>query len=694
MANQRLNAIITIGGTVTGALKGALGSTQAKLRSIGGTIRDLEREQKSLQRGIRDAGKVGDSIRHLEDRYAGVTRQIEKARIEQGKFKHAIESRARGKAMMGDAMGTIGAIGAVAATAFVPVIHAAAFEKAMLGVAKQVDGARDKNGRLTKTYHDMARQIQLLGREIPIATNELAAMVEQGARMGIANDQLINFARTTAKMATALDLPREELADDMGKIANLYHLPIPAIERLGDAINYLDDNAIAKGGDIIEFLRRTGGVAASVNVSASSMSALGSTLLSLGERSETASTASSAFIQKLAAADKGSKKFRRALDEIGISAERVQKGMQTDAQGTILDVVEAVNRLPKENRLGVLVDLVGLEHSDTIAKLVTGVEEYRRQIDLVNSQKAEGSMGREFAAQLASTSAQWELLKNRTLEVSVNLGSVLLPAVNQFMGGIGKAAAVVADFVREHPKLVGMLGRVARDLIIGAVAFKTITFAIGAARVAFAALKLAMATNPIGLALTALAIGAVLIYENWEPIAKFFGWLWGGIKKGAAMAWEGIKFAFLASTPLGLVVKNWGPISQFFSALWSGIKSAASSAIEWILNKIAAVGRVWQQTKEFFGFGGDSKVTVSGSVDGGARPPRGAPPRAPRTPPPPPALAGRRTAANVTNHNQTNFTITQQPGQDAHKLASVVIRKLDERDRQRRGSQLYDTAAG
>ncbi|PZQ21159.1 MAG: phage tail tape measure protein [Sphingopyxis macrogoltabida] len=736
MANQRLNAVITIGGTVTGALKSALGSTQTKLRAIGSTIRNLEREQKSLQRSIKDGASAGQSIRDLEDRYAAVTRQIERARIEQGKFKRAIETRARGKAMMGEALGTIGAVGAVAATAFVPVIHAASFEKAMLGVAKQVDGARDSAGRLTKTYFDMARQVQLLGREMPIATNELAGMVEQGARMGIAKEHLIDFTRTAAQMATALDLPSEELADSMGKIANLYGIPIPEIRRLGDAINYLDDNAISKGGDIIDFLTRTGGVAGSVRVTATQMSALGSTLLSLGERSETASTATSAFLQKLAAADKGSKKFRRALDEIGLSAERVQQGMQTDAQGTILEVIDAVNKLPEAKRLGVLVDLVGLEHSDTLAKLVTGVEEYRRQIEMAGSQKASGSVGREFAAQLAATSSQWIILKNRALEVSVNIGSVLLPAVNEAMATIGKIAGAVADWTREHPKLVGMIGRVARDLLIGVAAFNALKFAIGGVKFAFGALRVAMVANPIGLALTAIAVGAVLIYENWGsikaffvdlwngvtgaaerawnwlktnvlpftplgqivenwgPIGNFFSGLWGGIKAGAGWAWNGVKTVFLATTPLGLVVKNWGPISTFFSNMWAGIKATAAAAIDWILDKIATIGRVWQKTKEFFSrplFGESITVNQSGAAP---RKPGLPPPPGPRRPPAAPPMAGRRTAANVTNHNQTSVTIHQQPGQDAQKLASVVIQKLDARERARRGSLLYDTAQG
>jgi phage-related tail protein len=41
------------------------------------------------------------------------------------------------------------------------------FEDAMLGVARQVEGARDPSGKLTDVYYDMARQIQQLGKELP-----------------------------------------------------------------------------------------------------------------------------------------------------------------------------------------------------------------------------------------------------------------------------------------------------------------------------------------------------------------------------------------------------------------------------------------------------------------------------------------------------------------------------------------------
>lgn len=338
------------------------------------------------------------------------------------------------------------------------VKEASDFEQAMLGVAKQVEGARDPSGKLTTVYSDMRKQIQMLGREVPMSTTAIAEMVAAGARMSIPKDELIEFTHVAAMMAEAFELPAGPLAEQMGKIKILFKLGQKDVRGLADAVNYLDDNAISKGGDIIEFLQHVGGSAGSVAISARQVAALGSTLLTLGERTHKAGYAVDAMLQKFGAASKLGSKARDALREIGLSASGVQKGMQIDAQGTMLSILDSLNKLPKENRIGVMVDLVGLEHSDTLAKLAVGVEEYRKQIALASSQKAEGSMSREFQARLATTAAQWEITKNRVSELAVNIGEKLLPVINKLLERLGPIVSKAAEWIEEHGTLVKILG--------------------------------------------------------------------------------------------------------------------------------------------------------------------------------------------------------------------------------------------
>jgi len=691
MANKKLSATITIGGAVASSLKSAFGSVKGGVSEVGSAIRNAERQQKLLSQSIQTFGKQGRNVDGMRERYAQLTQQIDKMRAAQQRLNQVQQAQKANLDARENYRGQILDTVALGATVASPVVMAARFETAMLGVAKQVDGARDSSGKLTSVYYEMGKQIQQLGREIPLATNEIADMVTAGSRMGVARDQLIDFTRTSAMMADAFELPAGELADNMGKIAGLFKIPIPAIGELADSINYLDDNAISKGGDIIEFLTRTGGVASAVKVTGQEMAALGSTLLTLGERTETAGTATNAMFQKFAAADKGTKNFKSALKELGISAAAIQKGMQQDATGTMMKVMGAIGKLPKEKQLGVMVELVGLEHSDTLAKLANNTEEWRRQLALANSEAAKGSMSREFAARLQTTNAQWTLMKNRTSEVAVNLGSVLLPAINDTFKAISPLVNVVADFARENPKVTkAIVGTVVAltSLKVGGLALGyAFTFVKGAAlstvglfyRVSAGAavagasttaaaagptmlgkafmfagrgiiwMGRALLMNPIGLAITAIAGAAYLIYDNWDKLKPWFTALWDDIVAKFETA----------------VIKIGGMIDSV-KQKWNDTKAAVTGG----------VGSAWASTKEFFGFGDDKSQGQPASMPSNV---------------PLPAIASSRGRGNTYQDNsQTTVQVTQLPGESQQALAKRIVAEQDRMRGVRQRSMMTD----
>ncbi|MBL0492681.1 phage tail tape measure protein [Aeromonas veronii] len=691
MANKKLSATITIGGAVASSLKSAFGSVKGGVAEVGSAIRNAERQQKLLSQSIQTFGKQGRNVDGMRERYAQLTQQIDKMRAAQQRLNQVQQAQKANLDARENYRGQILDTVALGATVASPVVMAAKFETAMLGVAKQVDGARDSSGKLTSVYYEMGKQIQQLGREIPLATNEIADMVTAGSRMGVARDQLIDFTRTSAMMADAFELPAGELADNMGKIAGLFKIPIPAIGELADSINYLDDNAISKGGDIIEFLTRTGGVASAVKVTGQEMAALGSTLLTLGERTETAGTAANAMFQKFAAADKGTKNFKSALKELGISSAAVQKGMQQDATGTMMKVLAAIGKLPKEKQLGVMVELVGLEHSDTLAKLANNTEEWRRQLALANSEAAKGSMSREFAARLQTTNAQWTLMKNRTSEVAVNLGSVLLPAINDTFKAVSPLVNVVADFARENPKVTkAIVGTVVAmtSLKVGGLALGyAFTFVKGAAlstvglfyRVSAGAavagastasaaagptllgkafmfagkgiiwMGRALLMNPIGLAITAIAGAAYLIYENWDKLKPWFTALWDDIVAKFETA----------------VVKIGGMIDSV-KQKWNDTKDAVTGG----------VGSAWASTKEFFGFGDDKAQSKPASLPSNL---------------PLPAIASSRSRGNTYQDNsQTTVQVTQLPGESQQALAKRIVAEQERMRAVRQRSMMTD----
>lgn len=676
MANKRLNAVITIGGAVAASLKSALGQTKGKLDELGGAVRKLKNEQNALGNSIQTFGRMGKNVDGLRAKYAAVTLELEKQRRAHQRLAAAQGGMAAGKDKMSGAGMALGVAAAAASVALAPVVQAAKFEKAMLGVAKQVDGARDKNGQLTAVYTDMALAIQKLGREIPIATNEIADMVTAGARMGIAKDELIEFTRTAAMMGVAFDTPAAELADSMGKIAGIFKIPMKEIAGLGDAINYLDDNAISKGSDIIKVMQGDlAGAASTMGLSAKNAAALASTFLTLGESAERADTAASGMLRQLQIAKMNPAKFQAGVEMIGMTGDQLQKGMIKDTQGTILKVLDKLAALPKEKQMEAVTRLFGKDWGGAIAKLAGGVKEYRRQLELANGEAAKGSMGREFAAQLASTAAQWELTKNTLTEISVNIGSALLPAVNSLLGGIRDIGAAVGAWARENKTLVTNVATVVGVLGAAFAATKLWAFGVGAVTFAFNALRVALMTNPIGLALTLLTTAAVLVWKNWEPIKAFFVDLWGSISTGGAMAWEVVRAAIVALNPLPLVMAAWEPVKSYFTSLWADIVGTARQSMDWIIGKINAVGAGWQKTKAFFGMGDEPEASgVSVGVKA----------------PPVPAIPAAGGRGGNTTIGPTTVHVTTQPGQDSAAIARELAKEIDRKKKVEERSVNYD----
>lgn len=94
----------------------------------------------------------------------------------------------------------------------------------------------------------------------------------------------------------------------------------------------------------------------------------------------------------------------------------------------------------------------------------------------------------------------------------------------------------------------------------------------------------ALLMNPIGLAITAIAIGAYFIWDNWATLAPMFADLWQGITDKFNAAWEWIKSAWAGVGDW--VSEAWAGVTTFFSELWENVKTFASEGIDNIANFI------------------------------------------------------------------------------------------------------------
>ncbi|WP_337263323.1 MULTISPECIES: phage tail tape measure protein [unclassified Serratia (in: enterobacteria)] len=510
---------------------------------------------------------------------------------------------------------------AMAAPLALTVRSYSSLEDAMKGVAKQVDGLLDDQGNRTARYTELQRLIQTAAESTPLPGGSIdyAALIEGGGRMGVvnANDSwenqrrdLLTFANTAAKASKAFELPAGELAEDLGKIAGLYKIPIKDIEALGDAINYLDDNAKSKGADIIDVLKRIGGNADRMGYKQAA--ALGSTFLSLGAEREIAASASNAMVRELSIATMQSDKFFEALNALGVNAGRLEKSMALDAMGTIRSVLEAASKLPATDRLRVLTQLFGKEFGDDAAKLANNLAELDRQLTLVGGNAAKGSMTREANIDKNSLSSQWELLKAGATGASQSIGEQLRPALMSLIETGKRWVGSVRRWVEQHPVLAGTLVKLAALAAVLTLGMGALLISVAALLGPFLALRLgvgllagnsaraALSTGLLSRALGGLravaikafnaplngtnALGQRLSWFTRSPLKSFGGGFSATLQRiglllsrlALPITLVGVAFVATAFT----VRKYWEPLKAWFSGFFAGITDGVEKTRE------------------------------------------------------------------------------------------------------------------
>lgn len=567
---------------------GLLGSVQRQRQAL----KESGIDTKQLSSAQRELRKNADETRQALERQQKSLKRLGEQQAKMNAAREQYSRRLEVRDRIAGAGATTTAAGlAMGAPVMAAVKSYSSMEDAMKGVAKQVNGLRDDNGNRTKQYYDMQDAIKAASEQLPMENGAIdyAALVEGGARMGVINqddpyeDQkrdLLAFASTAAKAATAFELPADELAEGLGKIASLYKVPTRNIEQLGDALNYLDDNAMSKGADIIDVLQRMGGVADRLDYRKAA--ALGSTFLSLGAAPEIAASASNAMVRELSIATMQSKRFFEGMDLLKLNPAEIEKQMTTDAIGTIQRVLEKVNHLPQDKRLSAMTMLFGKEFGDDAAKLANNLPELQRQIKLTSGSDANGSMQKESDINKDSLSAQWLLVKTGAQNAFSSLGETLRQPLMDIMDYVKGVTGALRRWVEQNPVLAGTLMKLA-------AATAVITVALGTLAVAVAAVLGPLAVIRFGLSV----LGIKTFPSVTTAVTRTGGaisWLAGAplslLRRGMAATGGS---AGLLSAPLNSLRRSAGLAGNAFNVLKNGALNGLRAGLSGMRNVIGMV---------------------------------------------------------------------------------------------------------
>lgn len=300
--------------------------------------------------------------------------------------------------------------------------------------------------------------------------------------------------------------------------------------------------------------------------------------------------------------------------------------------------LDKLNKLNPETKMATMKDLFGND-AETLQALnimiSKGIQGYRETAAKLENQ---ASLRERVDASLNTLGNKWEAATGTFTNAMASIGETVAPALKSLADWLGELASGLDGLVKRHPLLTSALFKMAAGFAVVATAAGAVGLAAASILGPMAIVKMSagvlgmkftsvgglvrnalggigksvvwlgrlMMANPILAVIGLLAMGAILIWQNWDTLGPKFKAMWDGIcaattaawewiKQAASSAWEGIKSLFFNYTLPGLIAKNWDAIKAGASEAWSAVRQTISDKWAAILADVAALPAKFQE---------------------------------------------------------------------------------------------------
>jgi TP901 family phage tail tape measure protein len=571
------------------------------LQAAGANTRDLSRYERELaDRSANTNRELAEQERRLE-RVANREQRMGAAR---DRF-----SRTMGAAgnVAGAGMGMLATAGAMALPIVAGIQGAQEYESKMTDIGQKANLTRAATGRMGADLLKAAR-----------AANQLPEAMQGGvdtlSGFGLDPRQATAMMQPIGRAATAYKAEISDLAAASFSAHDNLKVALSDTQRMIDGMAAAGKAGAFEMKDMAQHfptltaayqgLGQTG-VAAGVDLSA----ALQITRKGAGD-SATAAGNLNNVLQKIT-----SPATVRAFKKLGVDLPKSLKRMYAEGKTPIEAISELTNKTLKGDlsRLGYLFEDAQVQAG--LRPLIQNMEEYRRiRSEAMN---ASGTTDADFAERMRDSAEQTRQLTVNAATLGIQLGTVLLPTVNDLLGKASAMASRLGDWSQRHPALTKaiVVGTVALTAMMGAAALLTLAYAAMMGPMAlFGALSTAtgIAMLPmIGIVLAVvaavalLAYGAYQVYNNWGAITGFFGGIWERIRSTFTSNWAFIRNLLLGAlvifmppvAALMLVAKavydNWGAIRSGFMAGVAFLAGIVGPVVQPLLNILGFMGGLY-----------------------------------------------------------------------------------------------------
>lgn len=594
-----------------------LQQVRSALSDAGISTRNLSQSERTLRSDIATTNQQIDQQRQRLARLAEQTRKVGEAR----------QQMERTQALAGRAA----AAGAGASAVGYGILRGGA---SLLGEGMDFDQQMSQVQSLTRLDKDsdMLAALKEQARELGATTMFSATDAASGqaflAMAGFTPEAIRAAMPGMLDVAKAGGMELAQAADVASNILTGFGLDASQMGRVGDVLTGAFTRSNTSLYMLGETMKYVGPNAASYGQGIEIMAAAAGKLGDAGIQGSMAGSAMRAILSRLAAPPKAA---AEALEELGIQVEDARGNMRP-LPDLLTEIHDKTKNLGNAARGGLLKAIAGEEAGSALTVLVdqAGSGALQEFIQTLRETEGEASataktMGDNLVGDLDEMSSAWSDIKITLMEV--NRGAIR-ETVQSITGLIG----VVGEWAKANPELVATLAKVVAIIGVVAAVFGGLSLTLAAILGPFAMVRYAstllgirlggvfsllrsafpavltvvrtvgaaMMTNPIFIAVAAIAAIAYAVYSNWETIGPLLRQFWEGVTAPIITAWEAVQ-NFISTT--------WESIQSFFN---SGIANIAATIINW--SPLGLFQQVFAEVMSWFGVELPARFTDFGGM--------------------------------------------------------------------------------
>lgn len=379
------------------------------------------------------------------------------------------------------------------------------FESAMTGVSKTTDMSDEELASMSETVKD-------LSTDIPITTDELAAVAETAGQLGIAKSDLIDFSEVMSMLSTATTMTADDAATMLAQFANITQMNPAYYSNLASAIVDLGNNYATTEQKITEMSQGIAASASLAGMSEADMVALSTAVTSLGIETQAGSTSMSKLISELMTATETGENLDEIASISNMTADEFKTAWGENAVSALQAFVTGLSDTERNGKSAtVALDDLGITEAREqrmILSLSNSGDLLTRTVNTANTAWSENTaLTAEAEKRYGTTASKVTMMQNAYNNLKISVGDALTPELSKLYAVATELLKDVTSFIEKNPALVKAV--TAFVLVFAAVIAALTAYAV-VAKVAAAASALLSAAIPgvnIVMAVTAAVAG-------------------------------------------------------------------------------------------------------------------------------------------------------------------------------------------